>query len=107
MLVPVRSDFAWWHEYVDAGKVEVCWVRGRITFQGHKQHVPFALCLLILRPEGKPWNAIQKHGSAGGKKAAANMTADQRRERALRAVQAREARRKTLQEPATASFPQK
>ena len=45
----------------------------------------------------KTFKELQKAWSKGGKKAAANMTPEQRRERAIKAVQKREELRKNKQ----------
>lgn len=40
MLLPARTDTAWWHDYVlPFGKVE--FIRGRLKFGGHKNSAPF------------------------------------------------------------------
>ena len=51
LLVPVRSDTAWWHETV-LGRAEVRFLRGRVKFEQRgmaKDAAPFPCCLLIYR----------------------------------------------------------
>lgn len=59
-LVPVRSDVAWWHEWV-VGKAEVRFIRGRVKFEGMVKDAPFPCAIVIFRPttteEGGPAGA--------------------------------------------------
>ena len=50
MLIPARTDTAWWHEFVAFG--EVRFVRGRIKFGGHANAAPFPSAVVIFRPKG-------------------------------------------------------
>lgn len=54
MLVPARTDTAWWHEAIDAGAQPV-FLRGRIKFWGpespYKSSAPFPSALLIFKKE--------------------------------------------------------
>lgn len=52
MLVPVKSDQAWWHNYVLLS--EVRFIRGRIKFQGAKSGCPMAVCLVIMQRNRLP-----------------------------------------------------
>lgn len=47
MLIPARTDTAWWHDY--AAKGEVRFVRGRIKFSGHKHNAPFPCAVVVFR----------------------------------------------------------
>jgi len=73
MLLPCRTDTAWWHDWI-VPYAEKRWTRGRIKFIGMDDKVPFATAIFIFRPP--------KPRSRGGYKAAAGMSAQQRRERA-------------------------
>ncbi len=57
LLVPVRSDTAWWHDHVE-GKAEVRLLRGRLRFTHpdvtHDNSAPFPCALLIYRAEVTP-----------------------------------------------------
>ena len=48
LLVPVRSDLGWFHEYALRG--EIRFIRGRVKFGGMKHSAPFPSCVVILRP---------------------------------------------------------
>ncbi len=48
MLVPSRTDTAWFHDYVQ-GKAEVRFVRGRLKFGGQKNAAPFPSMVVIYR----------------------------------------------------------
>lgn len=53
MLLPVRSDTNWWHEFV-LGVAEVRFLRGRLGFKGTRPgRAPFPSCVLIYRPGGE------------------------------------------------------
>ena len=45
MLVPVKSDQAWWHEY--AMKHEIRFIRGRVAF-GDAATAPFPVCVVVI-----------------------------------------------------------
>ena len=53
MLIPARTDTAWWHDYAMRGDIR--FLRGRITFYRSGQPVgtnaPFASAVVIFRPE--------------------------------------------------------
>lgn len=46
MLVPSRTDTAWFHDYV-YGKAEIRFVRGRLHFNESKQGAPFPSMVLV------------------------------------------------------------
>lgn len=48
LLVPSRTDTAWWHDYAEKG--EVRFLRGRLRFGGAKNAAPFPNVLVIFRP---------------------------------------------------------
>lgn len=51
MVVPVRADAKWWHDY--AMKAEVRLFRNRLNFDndhGAKHYAPFATAVLVFRP---------------------------------------------------------
>lgn len=54
MLLPSRTDTAWWHDYVMAGtresRLEVHFVRGRIRFEGAQYPAPFPSVVVVFRP---------------------------------------------------------
>ena len=47
LLVPARTNTAWWHD--DCMKGEVRFIRGRPRFNGGKHGLPFPLALVIFR----------------------------------------------------------
>jgi phage N-6-adenine-methyltransferase len=47
MLIPARTDTAYWHDYVVYG--EVRFIRGRLKFGGHKNSAPFPSAVVIFR----------------------------------------------------------
>ena len=49
LLVPARTDTAWFHDYALRG--EVRFLRGRLKFGGAKNSAPFASILVIFRPK--------------------------------------------------------
>ncbi|MCP4573313.1 MAG: adenine methyltransferase [bacterium] len=52
MLVPVKSDQSWWHDY--AIRAEVRFIRGRITFKGAESSYPGDCALLIFSLDHGP-----------------------------------------------------
>lgn len=54
MLVPARTDTAWWHDYAINGDVE--FLRGRLNFGGDRirgHNAPFPSCVVVFRPSPK------------------------------------------------------
>jgi phage N-6-adenine-methyltransferase len=46
MLLPARTDTAWWHDYViPYGRVD--FIRGRLKFGGHKNSAPFPSAVVV------------------------------------------------------------
>lgn len=50
LLLPVRADLSWWHDYALRG--EIRFIRGRLRFEGNKTSAPFASCVVVFRPAG-------------------------------------------------------
>ena len=48
MLVPARTDTAWFHDYV-YGQAEIRFIRGRLKFGGSNNSAPFPSMLVIWR----------------------------------------------------------
>lgn len=48
MLLPARTDTAWWHDYVMKAD-EIRFIRGRLKFSGHKNAAPFPSCIVVFR----------------------------------------------------------
>lgn len=48
MLLPSRTDTAWWHDWVQPN-AEVEFLRGRLRFGGAKNSAPFPSCLAVFR----------------------------------------------------------
>ena len=51
MLVPARTDTAWWHDYV-VPFAEVRFLRGRVKFEGAPTTAPFPSAVVIFRGRG-------------------------------------------------------
>ena len=45
MLIPARTDTAYWHDYVMKGKIE--FIRGRLKFGNSKNSAPFPSAIVI------------------------------------------------------------
>jgi site-specific DNA-methyltransferase (adenine-specific) len=45
MLIPARTDTAYWHDFVMKG--EVRFIRGRLKFGGHKNSAPFPSAVVV------------------------------------------------------------
>ena len=48
MLIPARTDTAWFHDYV-YGKAEIRFIRGRLKFGGMTNSAPFPSMVVIFR----------------------------------------------------------
>ncbi len=46
MLVPARTDTAWWHEYI-IDRAAIRFLRGRVKFGGGKNSAPFPSAVVI------------------------------------------------------------
>lgn len=51
MLIPARTDTAWFHDYC-YGKTELRFVRGRVKFGGAKYNAPFPSLIVVFRGRG-------------------------------------------------------
>lgn len=49
LLVPARTDTAWWHDYVEP-YAERRFLRGRVKFVGAQWNAPFPCVIVIFRP---------------------------------------------------------
>ena len=50
MLIPARTDTAWWHDFVMEA-AEIRFVRGRLRFVGAENSAPFPSAIIVFRPE--------------------------------------------------------
>ncbi len=50
MLLPARTDTAWFHKYI-YGKAEVRFLKGRLKFGGAKNSAPFPSMIAVFRPK--------------------------------------------------------
>ena len=66
MLVPARTDTAWFHDVAMHRDAKVWFVRGRLKFGGSKNAAPFGNIVVVLRPP----LAGKRRRKAGGLKAA-------------------------------------
>lgn len=48
MLIPSRTDTQWWHDYIMRAK-EICFIKGRLKFDDHKNSAPFPSAIAIFR----------------------------------------------------------
>lgn len=58
MLVPARTDTAWWHQFVLPHAAQIAYVRGRLTFEGAKSSAPFPSAIVTFDPTAKRRRAI-------------------------------------------------
>lgn len=49
MLVPARTDTAWFHDYVYHHAADIRFVRGRLKFGGSMQNAPFPSMVVVLK----------------------------------------------------------
>ena len=52
MLLPARTDTAWFHDYI-YGKAEIRFIRGRLKFGGSKNSAPFPSMVVVFDRRGK------------------------------------------------------
>ena len=64
LLVPARTDTAWWHDDVVARETQIGYVRGRIKFQSALAGAPFPSALILYHP-GSPRLAPVTMSTAG------------------------------------------
>ena len=50
VLVPARTDTAWWHQWVIPHATQIAYVRGRLTFEGAKGSAPFPSAIITYEP---------------------------------------------------------
>jgi site-specific DNA-methyltransferase (adenine-specific) len=50
LVVPSRTDTAWWHAYVMRAD-EIRFIRGRLHFDEHVTGTPFPSCVVVWRKE--------------------------------------------------------
>lgn len=50
MLLPARTDTAWFHNYIYE-KAEIRFIRGRLKFGGSKGNAPFPSMICVFKPE--------------------------------------------------------
>lgn len=91
MLAPVRSETKAWQEFVIGKKPEVRFLPYKLKFANMKDTFPQSLVLIVWRPH--KIKSPEEWGSIGGKLSSSRMTPEERRDRALKAVQAREAKK--------------
>jgi phage N-6-adenine-methyltransferase len=60
MLIPARTDRAWWHEHVMGKASEVHYVKGRLKFNGLTTAAPFASAVVVFRPPAAVLNDAQR-----------------------------------------------
>lgn len=51
MLLPARTDTAWFHDYIYHAADEIRFVRGRIKFGGSKHGAPFPSMIVVYNPK--------------------------------------------------------
>ena len=49
LLIPSRTDTAWWHDFVMKA-AEIRFIRGRLKFGDSKNSAPFPSCIVVFRP---------------------------------------------------------
>lgn len=54
MLIPARTNTAWWHDICMKG--EIRFIRGRPKFNGGKHGLPFPLAIVIFKPQLSPYD---------------------------------------------------
>lgn len=55
MLIPVRADTSWWHEYIwdNPHTKDIRLIRGRVHFNNSPHGAPFASCVIVFDPKRK------------------------------------------------------
>ena len=59
MLVPARTDTAWWHDWVVGYATEIRFVRGRLKFGGSKNSAPFPSAIVIYDKRPKRYWSVR------------------------------------------------
>ena len=47
LLVPARTDTAWWHDWIVGHATEVRFIRGRLRFGDSKASAPFPSAVVV------------------------------------------------------------
>lgn len=50
MLLPARTDTAWFHDYIYYRATEIRFIRGRLKFGGSKNCAPFPSMVVVYKP---------------------------------------------------------
>jgi len=50
-LLPSRTDTKWFHDYCNKG--DICFIKGRLKFGGHKNNAPFPSMIVVFKGEPK------------------------------------------------------
>jgi len=48
LLLPVKSDKDWWHDYIINHNFQIIWIRGRLKFKNTNNPAPNPHCLVIM-----------------------------------------------------------
>ena len=64
MLLPSRTDTAWWHDYVMKAQ-EIWLIRGRLKFGGGKNSAPFPSCVVVFKGHEKSPKLFQLENDEG------------------------------------------
>ncbi len=57
MLLPARTDTAWFHDYI-YGKAQICFLRGRLKFGRSKNSAPFPSMVVIFPRRTVMWYEV-------------------------------------------------
>lgn len=49
LLLPVKSDKDWWHDYIIKNRFKIIWIRGRLKFKNTDNPAPNSHCLVVMR----------------------------------------------------------
>lgn len=55
LLVPARTDTAWWHDWIAGHASEIRFIRGRLKFGESKKSAPFPSAIVVYDKRGKRW----------------------------------------------------
>jgi len=58
MLIPSRTDTAWWHQYIMQA-TEIRFIVGRLKFDNFKTSAPFPSAIIVFKGESKCKKAIK------------------------------------------------
>ena len=48
LLLPVKSDKDWWHDYIIKYHFKIIWIRGRLKFKDTDNPAPNSHCLVVM-----------------------------------------------------------